>query len=67
MTYEEALELLGGPIEPTRDEIRNGWAKYSLTIYHAERQVASADAIFHPKARRPQRTTNRMKWPIGRR
>lgn len=63
MTYEEALELLGGPIEPTPEEAKNGWTKRSLTVYHAELEAAIYDRIINPPKKKPTATEHKLKWP----
>lgn len=62
MTFEEAVKLIG-EMEPTDDEAKNGWTNESLTIYHAERELAKADLILSPAAKKPSRTEQRFKWP----
>ena len=63
MNFEEACKILGGPLEPTSGEARNGWTRESLTVYHAEREVAKADSILNPPKQKPIRTTQRFRWP----
>ena len=58
------------PIEPTPDEIRNGWDKASLGRYLAERKAAQSDIInLDPKARpKPKpRVASRGYRPLRRR
>jgi len=62
MTFDEAVKIMG-EMEPSDDEAKNGWTRESLTIYHAERELAKGDLLLHPPARKPQRTEQRFKWP----
>ena len=62
MTFEEAVELLGGPLDPTDEEAKNGWTTESLSCYHAEREIAKADLILNPKPVRATRTMNALRW-----
>jgi len=63
MTFDEARKILGGEIEPTGEEARNGWTVNSLTIYMAEREQAKAETILRPPRRKPTQTENRFRWP----
>jgi hypothetical protein len=52
-------------MEPTKDEIKNGWTKESLEKYHKvrEEESLSIDKIFKPKARASvQVRYNPLKW-----
>jgi hypothetical protein len=62
MNLEEAIEELGGLLEPTLDEKRNGWSAESLTVYHAERKKTAHDTIVNPAPTKPTQTTSGMKW-----
>ena len=61
MPIDRATEIMGGLIEPSKDEMKNGWTAESLTIYMAERQLTAADRLFKKPAK-PKRTKSRMKW-----
>jgi len=62
MNLEEAVRELGGLLEPTGDEKKNGWSPETLTLYHAERQKSSFDRIMNPPPVKPSKTNNSMKW-----
>jgi len=61
MTFEEACKVVG-KIEPTKEELKNGWTLETLTLYMAERELAKGESILHPPQQKPQRTTNAFKW-----
>ena len=61
MTFEEAVEIIGH-IEPSEDEISNGWDIESLTIYLAGRELDTADAVLNPQPVKPTRTNNGLRW-----
>ena len=65
MEYAEAVSILGGPLEPSDGEARNGWDRESLTVYHAERELEVSKAILNRAPSRPDSTTNNMKWLRG--
>jgi len=66
LNFEEAVRVLGGPMQPNDGEARNGWDETALTIYHAERNLAASDRLFNPPKKKPTTTTNAMRW-VGRR
>lgn len=39
------MKYMSDLIEPTDDELRNGWTAKTLTAYHAEREQARAAVI----------------------
>lgn len=49
--------LASGPLmEPTPEDIRNGWTAETLTAYHAERKRANDGVIArNPEYRRPEK------------
>ena len=62
MTFEEACQILGGPMEPDRDELRNHWTVQTLTCYHAERHLSASDKLLNPPTPKPSTTVNALKW-----
>ena len=62
LRYDEAVGLLGAPVEPEPDEIKNGWNRESLTIFVAERHLAVASKVLDKKQDKPKGTITRMKW-----
>ena len=62
MTIDEAIEVLGGTLEPTDEEKHNGWSSTTLTLYFAERKIAADERIHNPKPLRPQNTNHGFHW-----
>lgn len=67
MSFERAVEVLGGEMIPTKGEAKNGWDVTTLTVYHATQHVSSMDSILNPPSPRPDRTVSAMKWYGNRR
>ena len=40
-------------IEPTKDEIRNGWDAEALAKYHKEREKAAHEIVFKERKTKP--------------
>lgn len=51
-------------IEPTKDELKNGWTAESLEKYHKERELITSKNILEPKIVKPdaQKGYNPLRW-----
>ena len=61
MTFEEAVQKVGR-VEPSDDEIKNGWDVETLTIYIAEREMSAADTVLEPSPIKPTKTNHGLRW-----
>ena len=55
----ESQPVVLGLVEPTEEEVRNGWDAEGLTAYLAEREKAQAVAILDRKPPRPRWANSR--------
>ena len=62
LRFDEACQLLGGPVEPEPDEKKNGWNTESLTIFVAEQNLAVSSRILDPVPERQTGTITKMRW-----
>lgn len=54
----------GVVIQPTADDIKNGWTEETLTAYHAEQNASAAVRIARGKPKGPPRRTNNKYNPF---
>ena len=62
MDYKDAVEYLGAPVEPSKDEKRNGWSTETLTVYLAERKMGEASRVLDRPIERPTQTICHRRW-----